>query len=141
MSGQWINATLGTDRALVGTSTQRPTIIGDPYAVDKSAEQWLNPNAFALPDLGTYGTERVNDLLGPRNIQLDLAVSRVFATGGRRIEARVEAFNVLNLVNLANPVLALNNANFGKIHVGTTGAAAGTLGQPRTLQFALRYEW
>jgi len=141
MSGQWINATLGTDRALVGTSTQRPTIIGDPYAVDKSAEQWLNPNAFTLPDLGTYGTERVNDLLGPRNIQLDLAVSRVFATGGRRIEARVEAFNVLNLVNLANPVLALNNANFGKIHVGTTGAAAGTLGQPRTLQFALRYEW
>jgi hypothetical protein len=141
MSGQWINATLGTDRALVGTSTQRPTIVGSPYADDKSAEQWLSPSAFALPDLGTYGTERVNDLLGPRNIQLDLALSRVFALAGHRLEARVEAFNFLNLVNLANPVLALNNANFGKIHVGTTGAAAGTLGQPRIMQFALRYEW
>jgi hypothetical protein len=139
MSGQFLNATLGTDRALVGTSTQRPSISGNPYATDKSAEQWLDPTAFTLPDLGTYGNERVNDLLGPKNIQLDLAISRLFGLAGHRVEARVEAFNFLNLVNLANPITALNNANFGKIHVGTTGAAAGTLGQARTMQFAIRY--
>jgi len=139
MSGQWINATLGTDRALNGSSTQRPIITGTPYASDQSAEQWLDPAAFSLPALGTFGNEHVNDLLGPKNIQLDAAVSRMFAFGSRQIEARVEAFNVLNIVNLANPILALNNANFGKIHVATTGAAAGTLGQPRTMQFALRF--
>src|SRR6185436_3589778 len=124
----------GVDQALTATSTQRPNITGDPYASDPSATQWLNPTAFSLPALGTYGNEPVNDLLGPKNIQLDLAVSRVFAAGaGHQIEIRVESFNFLNLANLANPVASITNANFGKIHVGATGTAAGTLGQPRTM--------
>ena len=108
MSGQWINATLGTDRALNGSSTQRPIITGTPYASNQSAEQWLDPTAFSLPALGAFGNEHVNDLLGPKNIQLDTAVSRMFTFGTRQIEARVEVFNVLNIVNLANPILALN---------------------------------
>ena len=78
-AGAWFNATTGIDRALTGTSTQRPDIDGDPYAADQSAEQWLNPASFSQPNLGTYGNEHVNDLLGPKNIQLDLALSRSFA--------------------------------------------------------------
>jgi len=69
-----------------------------------------------------------------------LAVSRVFnVVRSHQVEIRVEAFNLFNVVNLANPIAAINNPNFGKIHVGATGTAAGTLGQPRTMQFALRY--
>ena len=139
-SGQWFNATNGVDQALTATSTQRPNITGDPYASDPSATQWLNPTAFSLPALGTYGNEPVNDLLGPKSVQLDLAVSRVFRLlPGHSVEVRIEAFNLFNVVNLANPIAAINNPNFGKIQVGTTGTAAGTLGQPRTMQFALRY--
>jgi len=139
-SGQWFNATLGVDQALTATSTQRPNITGDPYASDPSATQWLNPAAFSPPALGTFGNEPVNDLLGPTSVQLDLAVSRVFRLlPGHAIEVRIEAFNLFNVVNLANPIAAINNANFGKIQVGTTGTAAGSLGQPRTMQFALRY--
>jgi hypothetical protein len=141
MSGTWFNAT-SPNQALTGTTTQRPTLVPgvNPYADSPNEDQWLNPAAFALPALGTYGNEPVNDLLGPKNIQLDLAVSRVFAAGaGHQIEIRVESFNFLNLTNLANPVANITNANFGKIRVGATGTAAGTLGQPRTMQFALRY--
>jgi hypothetical protein len=138
-SGAWFNTTTGIDRALVGTSTQRPNIVADPYAADQSAAQWLNPAAFAQPALGTYGNERVNDLLGPRAVQFDLGLSRVFPVQGRQIEIRVEAFNLFNVTNLANPVTALNSPNFGKIQVGTTGTAAGALGQPRIMQFAVRY--
>ena len=59
---------------------------------------------------------------GSENIQLDLALSRSFAVrAGHRVELRVEMFNFLNLVNLANPVTALSNPNFGRIHVGATG--------------------
>jgi len=47
--------------------------------------------------------------------------------------------NILNLVNLANPVTSLNSPNFGRIHVGATGTATGALGQARTMQFAVRY--
>ena len=65
---------------------------------------------------------------------------RKWDTGaGRQIEIRIESFNFLNLVNLANPMTNITNANFGKIHVGATGTSAGSLGQPRTMQFALRY--
>jgi hypothetical protein len=139
-SGQWFNATNGVDQALTATSTQRPNVNGDPYAADASAAQWLNPAAFSLPALGTYGNEPVNDLLGPKTVQFDFAVSRVFSlVPGHSLEIRIEAFNLFNVVNLANPISAINNPNFGKIQVGTTGTAAGTLGQPRTMQFALRY--
>ena len=34
---------------------------------------------------------------------------------GQRLEFRMEAFNVPNLVNLSNPISAFNNSNFGKI--------------------------
>ena len=44
-------------------------------AADPSATQWLNPAAFSLPALGTYGNEPVNDLLGPKSVQLDVAVT------------------------------------------------------------------
>jgi hypothetical protein len=139
-SGQWFNATNGVDQALTATSTQRPNVTGDPYAANQSATSWLNAAAFSLPALGTYGNEPVNDLLGPTSVQLDLAVSRLFKVlTGHSIEVRVEAFNLFNVVNLANPIAAINNQNFGKIQVGTTGTAAGALGQPRTMQFALRY--
>ena len=35
--------------------------------------------------------------------------------GGREIEVRGEAYNVFNRVQLANPIVDFNNANFGKI--------------------------
>ena len=135
-SGTWFNAITGSDRALTATSGQRPNqVLDDPYAANQSAELWLNPAAFAQPALGTYGNMSVNSLLGPKNIQLDLALSRTFDIGGgRRVEARVEAFNFLNLLNLNNPNTSLLSQDFGKIHVGTTGAQA-----PRIMQFALKY--
>lgn len=50
--------------------------------------------------------------------------------GGRQIQLRAEAFNVLNRVHLNNPVTGLNNPNFGLI---TTAA------DPRIIQLAVRY--
>jgi hypothetical protein len=79
----------------------------------------------------------LNATLGPKNIQLDLALMRQIRLGTRRIEVRAEVFNFLNITNLQNPVNALNNPNFGKIRVGATGQ----MGDPRVAQFALRYEF
>ena len=137
-SGTWFSALAGTDRALSSTPNQRAVqILGDPYAADRSADQWLNPAAFTLPALGTFSELGVNTLLGPKNTQLDLAVMRQIRLGTRRIEVRAEVFNFLNITNLQNPINALNNQNFGKIRVGATGQA----GDPRVAQFALRYEF
>jgi hypothetical protein len=136
MSGTWFNATTGVDRALSATPNQRPLqVMDDVYASDKSADLWLNPAAFAQPALGTFSDIAVNNLLGPKNIQFDLALTRLVNLAAHRVELRAEAFNILNIVNLANPNANLNSPDFGKIHVGTTGQA----GTPRILQFALKY--
>ena len=133
-----MGALAGTDRALSSTPNQRAVqVLDDPYASDKSADQWLNPQAFTLPALGTFSDLGVNTLLGPKNIQMDLAVTRQISLGRRRVEVRAEVFNFLNITNLQNPISALNNQNFGKIRVGATGQS----GDPRIAQFALRYEF
>jgi hypothetical protein len=49
--------------------------------------------------------------------------------GGRRLQARIESFNILNRPNYNNPQLATNNVNFGRI----TGA-----GGSRTFQLGAR---
>ena len=49
-----------------------------------------------------------------------------------RLEARVEGYNVFNHINLANPIVDFNNANFGKI---TTKLVAYN---GREMQFGLR---
>jgi len=47
-----------------------------------------------------------------------------------KLEVRSEFFNAWNKVNLGQPVPQLNNRNLGRIQAA---------GEPRILQFALRY--
>ena len=63
----------------------------------------------------------------------------MFSVQRQQVELRLNVFNLFNVVNLANPTTSISSANFGKIHVGTTGTAAGVLGQPRLLELAIRY--
>lgn len=97
MSGTWFSPTIGhTNRALTGTPNQRAVqILDDPYAANKSADQWLNPAAFTYPDWGTFSDLATNTLLGPKSIQLDLALTRQINVGKQRVELRAEVFNFL----------------------------------------------
>lgn len=138
MSGTYFSVLTGLDRALSNMPNQRALQTGaDPYTADQSADLWLNPAAFAQPALGTYSEVAPNLYLGPKNIQFDLALTRVIHVAARQLELRAEAFNVLNIVNLANPVNTLTSADFGKIHAGTRGQQ----GDPRLMQFAVRYSF
>ena len=70
-------------------------------------------------------------LVGPGRFNVDMGLTRSFRVGGeRQLQFRAEAFNVLNRVQLDNPVSALNNSNFGVI----TSA-----GDARIIQLALKY--
>jgi hypothetical protein len=131
-SGQYFDVAAGTDRALTGAGGQRGNqILEDPFMPDKSAAQWLNPLAFAIPTNGTYGTMGASSIRGPRSTQIDMGLTRSFQIRERQsVQFRWEAFNVPNLVNLNNPVTSLNSVNFGKI-LGS--------GDPRIMQVALKY--
>jgi hypothetical protein len=132
LAGQYFDVTAGTDRALTGTAGQRGNqLMADVFAPNKDAAQWLNPSAFAIPANGTYGTMGSMAIRGPKSIQIDMGLTRTFQIRERQsVQFRWEAFNVPNIVNLNNPVGALNNANFGKIL---------NAGDPRIMQAALKY--
>jgi len=92
---------------------------------------YLNPKAFALPDMGTRPNMGRANILGPRTLQFDMALSRTFQVReSQRVEFRAEAFNVMNTVNLNDPVVNLNSNTFGQV----TSAK-----DPRIMQFALKY--
>lgn len=131
-SGNRSTVTTGVDTALTGMGGQRAVqVLDDPYG-DGSAGNYVNAAAFTPPATGTYSDLRPFAIVNPSNFQNDVALSRTFRLGGRRLQFRWEVFNVINHVNLNAPVTALNNANFGRIL---------TAGDPRIMQFALKFEF
>jgi hypothetical protein len=85
--------------------------------------------------------------------QLDLAVRREFRLGEHRaLLLRVEAYNVLNHPNFADPVRHLNSPVFGQstsmlnLMLGTGSPGSGLApilqtGGPRSLQGSIRFHF
>jgi hypothetical protein len=131
-TGNHFSVTTGVDNALSGQANERPNTMLDNVYV-KNGYQWLNPAAFQAPASGTYGNLGNNTIVGPGRFNVDLGLVRSIRIGGeRQIQFRAEAFNVLNRVQLNNPVTTLNSPNFGFI----TSA-----GDPRIMQFAVKFEF
>jgi hypothetical protein len=80
------------------------------------------------------------NMVGPKVVQLDLAVMRTFQVGeGKTVQLRGEAFNLPNHLNPNNPISSLNNANFGKIQSDISGTSRLSPGNQRIIQLALKY--
>ena len=104
----------------------------NPYG-DKTVRNYLNPAAFALPALGTFGNVTVGSVAGPGLWQFDTALSRTFQIReSQKVEFRAEAFNITNSMRMDINKLTTNynSSNFGQV----TGAL-----DPRIMQFALKY--
>ncbi len=132
-SGPWFTAYTNVDNSLTGNDLDRPNLVlSNPYPAQKNVNQWLNPAAFVPNALGTFGDSGRNSLLGPRSVELDVALSRFFALGSRekRLEFRFEAFNVINHPNFAVPDQFLTDSTFGQIQ---------SAADPRILQAALKF--
>jgi hypothetical protein len=121
-SGTPLTIGSGQDRNLDGTANDRADIVGDPKLDsgrprEELIEQWFNTAAFAQPAIGNDGTASRSIVVGPGYRNVDLGVFRDIGLPGRTVlQIRVEATNVLNIVNLQNPGLGLNApATFGKI--------------------------
>jgi hypothetical protein len=103
----------------------------------------LNPAAFTVPTLGTYGNMAYGTLHGPGLIQLNMALSRTFPIGEKRsVQLRGEAFNLPNHLNPSNPTANRNSALFGTINTDQSGIAGQiggtTSGDYRVIQLALK---
>jgi hypothetical protein len=131
-SGSWLTVTTTLDQAGTGITPQRVNqVLDDPYG-DKSLTRYLNPQAFAIPAAGTLGNLRNASIEGPGFWTVDLAISRlVTPVPSHSLELRLEVFNLFNNFNWGTPTTNLNAGTFGRI------TTAG--GDPRILQFGVKY--
>jgi hypothetical protein len=113
----------------------------------------LNPNAFQVTPSGQQGTLGRNSLPGFGMWQVDLALRREFhLTERRRLQFRVEAYNLLNHANFADPARYLDSPIFGQsnsmlnLMLGTGSPGSGLspilqTGGSRSLQGSLRFQF
>jgi hypothetical protein len=98
--------------------------VGTPGAVEYSGR------AFQIAAPYTFGSAGRNILIGPGASSVDLAISKVSRLGGhRRLEARVEVYNLFNRANLGLPDSFVDRPTFGE---------SLTAGAGRMAQLALR---
>jgi hypothetical protein len=139
----------GTSPDPLGFATTRPDIVGGhPFWLHESGApggQSLNPLAFSIPTTVRQGTEPRNDIPGFGLTQVDLSIGRqFFITDKLNLQFRVDAFNLFNHPNFANP---LGFLEFGPTYLSSTetlNQALGGLnplfqeGGPRSLQISLK---
>jgi hypothetical protein len=112
----------------------------------------LNPAAFAMP-AGVQGNLGRNTIAGAGMSQIDLAVERRFGwTRTAGFDLRVEAYNLFNRPNSADPVRFVDNPLFGNpvamlnLMLGSGSPRSGLapalqIGGPRSLQVQLRFRF
>jgi hypothetical protein len=71
--------------------------------------------------------------VGPAFWQVDLALSKLVPMGTQRVELRLETFNLLNTFNWGNPETRQSRGAFGRI--------TSQAGDPRILQFGVKYDF
>jgi hypothetical protein len=146
-SGTAITPSTTGNLALTGLGQQRPLIVPgvDPYLPSDQRVQgqtgstqsiaYFNVAAFAPNTPGLWGNVPRGYLRGPGFWNVDAAFSRNINVGDKRVELRVEAFNLFDNVNWGNP-----NVQIGSTAL-TNGRITGTSGDPRIMQFAVKYSF
>ena len=132
LSGDTLPLLSGEDTALTDTTQNPNQVLADPYAPNKSMAQWLNPAAFRVPAVGTFGNmSTAPAIYGPGSFRLDMGLTRRFQLKeGHELQFRAEVFNVPNHVNPGNPTTIVTSPQFGQIRIA---------GDPRIMQMALKY--
>ena len=125
-------------------TADRPNMIRDPVLSAPTLVAWFDTTAFAAQAFGTAGDETRNALEGPAQRRLDLSVFKTFAVGGRRrLQLRVEVFNVTNTANFSNPISTIAAYDRDGVPAtlngfgGITSTAPNSV--PRQAQFGIKY--
>jgi len=91
---------------------------GSPKLDSPTPQQWFDTSFFQQQTAYTVRSNPMyyDGLTGPRNWNIDSTLSKYFRIKERyRAELRMEAYNLLNKIMWANPIVGVNNALFGKI--------------------------
>jgi hypothetical protein len=130
-----------------GTGPDRPSYApgrGAADAVTGDPAAWFDPAAFVLQPAGTFGTVGRNELIGPDLKTVDLAITREFpwhaGVASRRVQVRVEIFNLFNRVNFGAPSLvAFSGSADNEAPLAAFGQIRNTVTPSRQVQLGVRF--
>ena len=166
-SGEPFTVTSGQDNSLTDVGNDRPNLLPgvNPYAEAKfqkatgeSNREYLNPAAFAQVTascastttggcsyLGTYGNIGRNTFRGPKSLQFDAQISRIFTIHENwTTTLRLEAFNVPNHPDFNAPTgtttgsLPANTGSAAALTSSTFGQVSSTFNQARIFQGSVK---
>jgi len=104
-------------------------------ALSRSARNrvsWFNTSDYVLQSVPSIGTCGRNTLFGPPLTQFDLSINRTFnISEHKRLEARWDMLNAFNTTHFGYPD--------GEVADSTFGVISSLAGDPRTMQFALKF--
>jgi hypothetical protein len=124
-----------------GIVNNRPDRIGDGRAAEPTVERWFDTTAFrrTADNTGTFGTAGRNILRGPGQFNVDLSLIKTTRFGRVESELRIEAFNLLNHPQFAQPNGQLDNPGFGTITSMLSNPACASCGTTeRQIQLGLK---
>jgi len=157
--------TSGQDNSLTDVGNDRPNLVAgvNPYAEVKfhklpgaTNRQYLNPAAFqqvtagctsinGCQYVGTYGNVGRNSFRGPKALQFDAQISRIFTIHeSLTTTLRLEAFNVLNHPDFQPPSstttgsLPANTGSAAVLTSSTFGQVSATFNQARIFQGSIK---
>jgi hypothetical protein len=96
----------------------RADLIANPElpSGERTLTRWFNTSAFVNPAPFTFGNAPRSVLRGPGRVTTDLTLEKsVGLPKGKRIDVRVETYNLFNRANFNIPGATLGAANFGVI--------------------------
>lgn len=109
---------------------QSKVILGGP-------DQYFDPNAFVLPEAGTFGDVPRNTLTGPGYASWNMAVLKNVELGARRkLQLRFETFNLLNRANFGLPSRVVFSAS-GRVE--NAGEITDVVGTARQIQLGVKF--
>jgi Carboxypeptidase regulatory-like domain len=133
------NSVQGTAPEVTGFSANRPNLVPgqNPNAGPKTANAWLNANAFQAitqdpnSPLQQFGTAGRNIAEGPGYANWDFsAFKNIRVAEGKQLQFRAELFNILNHTNYRLPDSDISSPTFNQIRQAQ---------DPRLVQFALKF--
>ena len=132
-SGFPITVTDGANPSLQASrSPERPNRIGNGAVENPTLERWIDRAAFVSAPRGQFGNAGVGILRAPGYQNVDLSVSKRFATFGQHyLMFRGEVFNAFNRPNFGAPQTNIQSTAFGTI--------TSTVGDARIVQLVAKY--